>query len=166
MNPWYKGYTGNIEHKDGKIQVTGVYKVLGQDMLEITELPIGTWTRNYKNFLEELDQKEEVDDIREYHQENRVHFVIQVPKLQEIMAEEGGILKKFKLQTSMSTSNFVLFNHKKQINRYKSEGDILKEWYNLRLDLYHKRKKHQLQKLKKDYEILKNKVRFITGIIN
>lgn len=36
-------------------------------MLEITELPIGTWTRNYKNFLEELDLKEEIDDIREYH---------------------------------------------------------------------------------------------------
>lgn len=73
-------------------------------MLEITELPIGKWTRDYKNFLEELMQKEEIEDIREYHQENRVHFVLKVPKLLEIEQKEG-IVKKFKLQTSLSASN-------------------------------------------------------------
>jgi DNA topoisomerase-2 len=73
-------------------------------VLEITELPIGKWTRDYKNFLEELMQKEEIEDIREYHQENRVHFVLKVPKLLEIEQKEG-IVKKFKLQTSLSASN-------------------------------------------------------------
>ena len=73
-------------------------------MLEITELPIGKWTRDYKNFLEELMQKEEIEDIREYHQENRVHFVLKVPKLLEIEQKEG-IVKKFKLHTSLSASN-------------------------------------------------------------
>jgi DNA topoisomerase-2 len=34
--------------------VSGVYNVLSEDELEITELPIGKWTRDYKNFLEEL----------------------------------------------------------------------------------------------------------------
>lgn len=49
--------------------VKGVYRVLheGGDELEITELPIGKWTRDYKNFLEELAIKEEIEDIREYH---------------------------------------------------------------------------------------------------
>jgi hypothetical protein len=49
-------------------------------------------------------QKEEIEDIREYHQENRVHFVLKVPKLLEIEQKEG-IVKKFKLQTSLSASN-------------------------------------------------------------
>jgi len=52
--------------------------------LEITELPISKWTRDYKNFLEELASKDEIEEIREYHQENRVHFIIKVPKLQQI----------------------------------------------------------------------------------
>ena len=47
--------------------MTGVYRVLDDDELEITELPIGKWTRDYKTFLEELAVKEEVEEIREYH---------------------------------------------------------------------------------------------------
>lgn len=76
--------------------MTGVYNILEDDELEITELPIGKWTRDYKNFLEELAMKDEIDEIREYHQENRVHFILKVPKLIEIERKEG-IVKKFKL---------------------------------------------------------------------
>jgi DNA topoisomerase-2 len=104
MHPWYKGYSGEIVEIDGKHIVTGKYEVTDDDTLEITELPIGKWTRDYKNFLEELIQKEEIEDIREYHQENRVHFVLTVPKLLQI-ERSPGIVKFFKLQTSLSASN-------------------------------------------------------------
>jgi DNA topoisomerase-2 len=97
MNPWYKGYKGSIVESDRRHIVTGCYEVLGDDELEITELPIGKWTRDYKNFLEDLAQKDEIDDIREYHQENRVHFILKVPNLDKIERSDGGIIKKFKL---------------------------------------------------------------------
>ena len=111
MKPWYRGYLGEIDSvgADGKHNVTGVFKILNDTELEITELPIGKWTRDYKTFLEELCQKEIVEDFREYHQENRVHFVIQVPTLREIEKTEG-IVKTFRLSTSLSASNYVLFN--------------------------------------------------------
>lgn len=67
MRPWYKGYTGDIEPIEGKHSVCGIYNILDDDELEITELPIGKWTRDYKNFLEELAQKDEIEEIREYH---------------------------------------------------------------------------------------------------
>jgi DNA topoisomerase-2 len=54
MHPWYKGYTGTIVEQDGKHIVTGIYNILEDNELEITELPIGKWTRDYKTFLEEL----------------------------------------------------------------------------------------------------------------
>jgi DNA topoisomerase II len=54
MHPWYKGYTGSIEEAEGKHIVRGVYEVTDDDTLEITELPIGKWTRDYKTFLEDL----------------------------------------------------------------------------------------------------------------
>lgn len=120
MHPWYKGYTGTIEAADGKHIVTGVYNILEDDELEITELPIGKWTRDYKNFLEELAQKDEIEDIREYHQENRVHFILKVPKLLDIERKEGGILKKFKLQSSLSSSNLVLFDEEGRITRFSN----------------------------------------------
>ena len=114
MQPWYKGFQGTIEPWEGReksYSCTGVYNVLNDTELEITELPIGKWTREYKNYLEELSQKDEIEDIREYHQENRVHFVVVVPKLTEIVDKgEAYLLKKFKLQTSIAASNYVLFN--------------------------------------------------------
>jgi DNA topoisomerase-2 len=100
--------------------VTGVYNILEDDELEITELPIGKWTRDYKNFLEELAMKDEIDEIREYHQENRVHFILKVPKLIEIERKEG-IVKKFKLQSSLAGTNYVLFDHDGKIGRYDDE---------------------------------------------
>jgi DNA topoisomerase II len=150
--------------------VRGVFKVLDDgegDELEITELPISKWTRDYKNFLEELATKDEIEEIREYHQENRVHFIIKVPKLQEIKASgSDAIDKKFKLSSSISANNYVLFNHEGKICRYSSEEEILKEFFILRKSLYERRKEHMLARLLKEYETLSNKVRFIQGVIS
>lgn len=47
--------------------MTGNYNILDDNELEITELPVGKWTRDYKEMLEEMSQKDEIDEIREYH---------------------------------------------------------------------------------------------------
>ena len=41
----------------------------------------------------------------------------------------------------------------------------MKEWFDLRLALYEKRKEHLLAKLRKELETLKNKARFIAAVI-
>jgi hypothetical protein len=43
-----------------------------------------------------LAGKDEIDEIREYHMENRVHFSLTVPKLREL-EEKNEIERKFKL---------------------------------------------------------------------
>jgi DNA gyrase/topoisomerase IV subunit B len=50
--PWYRGFKGYIT-KSGPLRylTRGIYKQLDSSTIEITELPIGTWTENYKNFL-------------------------------------------------------------------------------------------------------------------
>jgi DNA topoisomerase-2 len=78
---------------------------------------------------------------------------------------DAQILKTFKLQTSLSTANLVLFTSRGKIYRYASEIDILKEFYTQRSDLYELRKEFMLAQLQKDYEILYNKVRFIQAVI-
>jgi len=115
---------------------------------------MGKWTRDYKNYLEELAQKGEVTEIKEYHQQNRVHFVLEIPDLRQIASSQGGVLKKFKLQSGISCSNYTLFNHESKIKRYASELQILKEYFPLRLQLYKRRKDYMLARLLKDYETL------------
>jgi DNA topoisomerase-2 len=94
-----------------------------------------------------------------------VHFVLKIPKLQEIMEKEGGIEKKFKLSTSLSTNNYVLFNYRGQIQRYSGAEQILAEFFDLRKEMYDRRKAYMLSKLMKDCETLANKVRFILAVI-
>jgi DNA topoisomerase-2 len=53
-----------------------------------------------------------------------------------MIAKEGGILKKFKLQSTFQQSNYVLFSHEGKICRYNNELDILKEFFTLRANLY------------------------------
>ena len=71
--------------------MTGNFEVMEDNQLRITELPIGKWTRDYKEMLEEMAQNEKekiVENIREYHQQNRVDFIVEVPKLNEMADDE------------------------------------------------------------------------------
>ena len=46
----------------------GVWRKVDKHTIEISELPIKKWTRDYKNFLEDLMmQGEVVEDLKEFH---------------------------------------------------------------------------------------------------
>ena len=65
INPYYEGFKGTIieNYNNGfkKFIIKGKYKVLSADTIQITELPIGTWTTPYKEFLETLmDDKKKI----------------------------------------------------------------------------------------------------------
>ena len=114
MKPWYRGFTGrsNLNDVTNSYIFHGEYKIRNNDTLEISELPINKWTSDYKVFLEGLMKEDIVDEVREHHKDHSVSFVITVPNLRAIEQSEGGIEKKFKLTTSISLNNFVLFDHK------------------------------------------------------
>jgi DNA topoisomerase-2 len=109
-----------------------------------------------------------VEDFREYHTNNRVHFEIKLLNeyLDEYKGNEEKLLKKFKLQTTISVTNMVLFGADLKIRRYQKVEDILEEFYGLRIGYYERRKNYLLSTLKRDLEILDNKVRFILAVIN
>lgn len=56
MIPWYKNFKGTIENAGSmRYVISGEISIIGDDKLEITELPIGTWTQSYKeNVLEPM----------------------------------------------------------------------------------------------------------------
>ena len=55
-------------------------------------------------------------------------------------AEAEGLEKKFKLQTTMTTSNMVCFDQEGRIKKYSAVAEILEDFYHLRLIYYQKRK--------------------------
>ena len=62
-------------------------------------------------------------------------------KLDEAEKAPGGLLKKFKLESSMATSNMNFFDSGGvAIERYSTPFDICKAFYKVRLETYAKRK--------------------------
>jgi len=134
--------------------------------LRIYELPIKKWTRDYKKFLETLLEKDVIVDLREYHSTNQVDFEIFYEKREGYFDDHETIMKQFKLTTTLSDNNYVLFDKENKLRRYADETEILDEFYEVRLDLYYKRKNYMIRKLERDLEILENKARFITEVIS
>ena len=80
-------------------------------------------------------------------------------------AELVGLEKKFKLVSSLSTSNIVCFDSEGRIQRYSNIESILTSFYDVRRQWYSKRKKYLINQLTEDYNKADNKVRFVTEII-
>ncbi|KAJ4733624.1 DNA topoisomerase 2 [Rhynchospora pubera] len=82
------------------------------------------------------------------------------------IALQEGLEKRFKLTTSITTTNMHLFDENGVIKKYDNPEKILEEFFHLRLEYYAKRKKVLLDNLELDLLKLDNKVRFILGVVN
>jgi DNA topoisomerase-2 len=177
MHPFYDGYIGDIIPEDGKRQ--GSYRVVGKverkddTTLYVTELPIKKWTQDYKVFLETMmngdpAKKIEADikDFKENHTDATVAFTIVAAKetIDKMEKDPKGLLGKFKLTGSLSTSNMHLFDTQGRITKYATPEDILSQFFGWRLDYYDRRKELLLQTLKREQKILTNKARFIEEV--
>eukprot|EP00045_Choanoeca_perplexa_P019255 m.293934 g.293934 ORF g.293934 m.293934 type:complete len:1458 (-) comp35100_c0_seq1:57-4430(-) len=171
MSPWYKGFNGEITlKKKDKYQVRGILERISDTEIEISELPIRSWTQSYKEFLETLAEANKsgqsaISEFTQHHTDTTVRFVITMTPAQMKAAEAKGLHKFFKLDGSLATSNMTLFDSQGRIQKYESAEQIVQEFYDVRVKLYQKRKGYLADQLRERYERLDNKVRFITDVI-
>src|SRR3990167_5240494 len=170
MHPNFKGYTGLIEHiTEGSYRIRGAYNYVPEDnLLEITELPIKKWTRDYKNSLEKMmtskdPQPVNIENMEEFHTSRRVHFKLYL-KDGEPELSDTDIDKVFKLTTTLSTANMVLFDPNLKIRKYDAVADILNSFYHVRLEFYRKRKAYQLRVLEREIILNKQKKLFVEAV--
>ena len=64
-----------------------------------------------------------------------------------------------------NTTNMHLYNSNGTIQKYHTPSDILKEFYDIRINFYEKRKEYMLKKYKDELNIYESKVRFIEEFI-
>uniref|UniRef100_A0A8C9ST43 DNA topoisomerase 2 n=1 Tax=Scleropages formosus TaxID=113540 RepID=A0A8C9ST43_SCLFO len=168
MLPSYKNFKGVI-HELGQNQylVSGEVSVLDKNTIEITELPVRTWTQTYKeSVLEPMLQGSEktpalITDYKEYHTDTTVKFVVRMTEEKLAQAEAVGLHKVFKLQSTLTCNSMVLFDHMGCLKRYESVQDILKEFFELRLHYYKLRKDWLIGMLGAESAKLSNQARFV-----
>jgi len=182
IEPYYKNFKGKIYPVDDsrkKYVIKGCYEMLGSDKIRVTELPIGTWTQDYKEYLESLvDNKsakgktkpgdDYIKDFNDMSTDLNVEFEITfypgiLKKLISQKHEYGieGIEKYLKLYTTQSTNNMHLFNEKEQLRKYENVYDIVDGYYEVRYTYYVKRKNYLISKLNNELKMLTAKALFI-----
>lgn len=169
FTPWYLGFTGKIEKSEkGSYVSKGVYKWVNDRTLEITELPVGTWTEDYKELLEGMltSNSNYLKSFENHYTAKNVKFILHFSD--DILKKLGDKFEtEFKLVSSknIGINNMHLYSEKGAIKKYSTVSEIVKEWAKVRLDKYDERKKYQIKMLEKDYNILSEKIRFILDVI-
>ena len=152
-------YTFNIE---------GVYKIKNDKMI-ITELPIGEWTTNYKEYLEKLLDNESSKKTRTFlgykdkNTDEKVHFELSFTK--GYLDSAKDLNKLFHLQKSIKLTNMHLYCVDGSIKKYNTVKEIIQEFYIERLNIYDKRREYILNQLKYQLDILSYKVKFILMVV-
>nr|UQT18118.1 DNA topoisomerase II beta [Andrias davidianus] len=168
MLPNYKNFQGAIQELgQNQYAVSGEIYVLDRHTVEITELPVRTWTQVYKEQVLEpmLNGTEKtpalITDYKEYHTDTTVKFVVKMTEEKLAQAEAAGLHKVFKLQTSLTCNSMVLFDHMGCLKKYETVQDILKEFFDLRLQYYTLRKDWLMGMMGAEAAKLSNQARFI-----
>ena len=195
IEPYFKGFKGTIKNISSteslpKYLIKGSYEIIADRKVRITELPIGTWTDDYKQFLEKLmevpaptaaDKGGAVPVLKEYSDMSTdtvvditVTFHPSYPHTPKdlqaaIVDAEAGTNKLEKLLglfTTQSTTNMNLFDAHEKLRKYATIYDIIEDYYVERLALYAKRKAAMLAQLANELRVLTNRARYIQEVLD
>ena len=153
LKPYFKGFKGEVK-EDGTL--VGVYKK-EKDEFVVTELPPGYWTSDYREWLEKELAEGRIKDYVDVSTDTDVNIRIKG-------IDEKALVKS--LTDRVKTTNMHAFNSKGIVTKYTSPNEILKEFAEVRLALYEKRRLHQIQALKSRLPYHVNVVRFIEDQIS
>jgi DNA topoisomerase-2 len=167
--PYYLGFNGTIKKSENNSYISkGVYKWIDGETLEITELPIGTWTEDYKEFLENMitNGLNNLKYIENHYTSKNVKFILHFnANVRETIEDKFEQLFKMSSSKNLSINNIHLFNKNGAIQKYDNTTEIIKEWSKTRILKYFERKAYQIKILEKDFLLLSAKIRFIIDVI-
>jgi DNA topoisomerase-2 len=191
--PYYSGFKGSIiPLSESKYLIKGVYTILSDKQVRITELPIGTWTDDYKKYIEELieakpvvanetngkkpTKKEkatnQVKDYIDMSTDTTVDITITfapgiIPSMKDEITENNctALEKLLKLYTTRSTTNMHVFDEKEKLVKCDKVEELIERYMKVRMDYYIKRKAYLVVALQKESMVLSNKARFISELL-
>jgi len=147
ITPYFEGFKGTYTAEG----VVGVYRK-EKDEFVVTELPPGTWTADYREWLEKELAEGKIKDFVDTSTDRDITIRIKG-------MEEPALVKS--LTTKIKTTNMHAFNAKGVIAKYATLNDILVEYAQVREALYETRRLHQIEKLEKEVPYHEEIVRFI-----
>jgi DNA topoisomerase II len=167
MIPWYKGFKGTITTTSVKNRwiSRGQFSRLTKKRIHITELPIGLWYENFKDLLKKYELINFLTFEDNLVTENGLDYDEFTVTFTDDITDEQ-VVKLLKLESNISATNMVGFSSKLAIKKYSDPLEILKEFYEYRLNFYGLRKKYMCSVLEKKLNLVSEKLRFIKLVIS
>ena len=135
LKPWVRGFRGKVDD-DGTMH--GIY-TMQKDEAVITELPVGTWTSDFRETIEGWVTEGTAKDFTDLSTDQEVNI--------RIKGVKEDLVKKA-LTDKLKTTNMHAFDARGVIKKYDTLQDILCEYAVVRLELYTKRKEALLKDLR------------------
>ena len=169
MTPWYNGFTGDIYEKSkNKWLTVGCWHKIGADSIEITDLPIGTWTDDYIELLKKMESEGKISRYDDYSGEHQVkiqvYFERGVLAQFERVENENAMEEYMKLTSTLNATNMYVISPGGEIRYMESPKDILLEFYRVRSHFYTLRYKYIADRTAKEIEIAKSRIKFIRAV--
>lgn len=166
MTPWYDGFLGKVKKVAAlKWSTHGVFESKKATSVHVTELPIGTWTDDYVEFLKNMEAESEIVGFKDHSNEVSVdlHIDFTKEKLRNLVRSDK--LEDFlKLRTTVNATNLHVIDDKGQIVKIETPEDVIRKFYVVRKRFYGLRKDHLLKRTTHELEVLRNKIRFIRAV--
>ena len=178
VQPWWYGFKGPIVPSGDAWITKGVYTLDEvKKTITITELPVGTWTKDYKVFLDEMasgeksglgsDGKPILKSFDDLYDDDTVRFVLYLEPdyYEDVKADTNDFEKRFKLTTSWRLSNMTCFDTKMRIVKYTCIGDMMEAFYGPRLEAYEDRRQNEMARLEREALEADAKARFLRAVL-
>jgi DNA topoisomerase II len=171
--PHYNNFNGSYTAiENNKYILKGKYTKLSANKIRVEELPIGHWTEDFKQHIENLmegDKSKKTKGFIKDYNDMSTDTIVDIEiifneNIDESMDNNNlfnKLEKTLKLYTILSTNNMHLFNHEAKLNKFNKIKDIIDVYIPIRLKFYEKRKIYQIQALETELMLLSNKATYI-----
>ena len=176
LQPWWYGFNGTIHRTADTTWVTKG-KATWDDSkktITVTELPVGTWTKDYKMHLDILctgdkDKgiKPVIESFDDLYNDTEVKFILYFDSdtYFEMRTDPTAAEKMLQLNTTWHTTNMVCFSPESMIKRYGTVGDMMEDYYQVRLKGYETRKDLEIKRLERELIEYDAKARFLLALL-
>ena len=188
--PWWRGFTGKVEllqKPSSSNKTISIDYVQTEGILEketknaklngwwnIRELPIGMWTSKMKEYIENMmsvqkDKKGKerpicIADMKEYHGENKVHFIIKPSK--DFIPDINTKQNFNNLKSTIALTNMRALDENGYPKKYPTIESLIDDYCEMRLKYYELRYKSIIKNIESAIPKVSNKVKFVVAVIN
>lgn len=128
-----------------------------EEVVVVTEIPIGSSIDGYDTFLKGLIEEGEITDFDEQCGNNNIRF--------EVYGMKNPSINKLSLESRYGMTNMTIIDENRKPRQFKRIDDLLEYWFNIRKQFYPKRISNALKKKKEQTKGLSDKYKFVEAII-